>query len=707
MILSVAKNMKMGNILQRAPIYERMSVPRSGQTLLSNTRVWGGPLFTAHQQLITVLSSRVGVEPCEAEYWKNYSFLNYDHTIKPGTKIVLELYSAALILNWVVGRVAREITEKASLSEAEGWSLGKESKKSLSNEIPQDLQTDILLPLRNIDFNEHLLDILPFAAEVFETSEEIINAFGPLRKSKRAAGIFYTPSDVSDYIVDRVYSSREEAFPDIESYTWLDPACGTGAFLISALYKMAHVHEISPGEEALAYIEQNLFGVDISPLALQSAAYVLIINAIYGSTTKNLSLRDSLFRIGKNFCFRDATGLGVSQRLADMFPKLSSGADFVVSNPPYIKRKSSYSSTQADLFSIVNNIMSKNLYLDFVRMITTLSHSEHGTGGMVVPLSISYNTHQEFRDLRQYMFDQKGSWWFANFDRTPDSLFGDDVKTRNSIVFFARNAEAYNSVFTSDLIRWSSRNRHVLFHKLPYSRLIAPLNGKGIPKIGDDDGQQLLYHFEKRTDKLGNFITRFNRSQHGKNDILLRNARTAYNWLPFEMASKIDVGSGEVANPKYSYWISPLESDIPIVFALIQSRFAYWLWRVWCDGFHLTDEFIMSLPLSPGSLSKSSCEKMALLGSNLWEKMRLNVVLSKNAGKDSYTYCPYNCEKIIDEIDALIVMEHGLPDRTVEYLKNILHRTIVAGRDNELATNPALRKWKLKEKDYECSVREN
>ncbi len=700
--------MRENNFLQRQLTYERLSVPRSGRTLLSNTREWGGPLFTAHQNLINVLNNGVGMVSCAEEYWKNYSFLNYDHEPRQIDRVALQLYSAALILNWIAGRATKEITETATLTDAEDWFLGKESRATLSNGIPRDLQADILLPLRNIDFSEHLLDILPFAAEVFETSEEIIKAFGPLRRSKRAAGIFYTPSDVSDYIVERVYSTRKEAFPEIESFTWLDPACGTGTFLISALYKMAQVLGIGPGEEASAYINKNLFGIDVSPLALQSAVYILILNAVYGVPAKKFILRDKLFQAGRNFCVYDATDVGVNLKLTDIFPGLPEGADFVVSNPPYIKRHSAYGSAQFDLFATSSKTESKTLYLDFVRMITTLSHLHHGAGGMVVPLSISYNSHDEFIDLRRYLFNQNGCWWFAHFDRTPDSLFGDDVKTRNSIVFFARNAEADNSVFTSDLIRWSSRKRHGLFHELPYSKIKVPLNGKGIPKVGDDYGQQLLYYLEKKTDKLDNSLSRISKGQGGKkNGILLRNSRTAYNWLPFEMISKADITSRDISNPKYSYWSCPLESDISIIFALTQSRFSYWLWRVWGDGFHLTDEFIMSLPLSPKSLSKLTCERMASLGSNLWEKMQKNRVLSKNAGKNSYSYCPYNCEEIIDEIDALISREHGFPDRTLEYLKNVLHRTIVAGRDNELATNPALRKWKLKEKEYECSVFES
>jgi hypothetical protein len=71
--------------------------------------------------------------------------------------------------------------------------------------------------------------------------------------------------------------------------------------------------------------------------------------------------------------------------------------------------------------------------------------------------------------------------------------------------------------------------------------------------------------------------------------------------------------------------------------------------------------------------------------------------MSLNAGVLSFSYCPHAFDSLVDQIDRLIAAEYGLPKNACSYVKEIMKRTIVAGRNDELESNPALSRWQWKE----------
>lgn len=684
--------------LKRPPLMERLSIPTSGRTLLANTRRWAEPLLEAFQKLVVALRNQVGAPACDSAYRENYSFLRFS---KHQSHSTFGLYSAALILNWVVGRASGTLPKQALLYDAEKWFKGDSSSVCLSRELKEQTQKEILEPLRDLEYDFRFLDILPYATEVFETSDEILKAFGASRRSKRATGIYYTPSDVSDYIVSKVCSLNDD-LQQVSQCSWLDPACGTGSFLISVLYKNLADFAFAQDEEALKYVTNCLYGIDVSPLALQSAAYTIALACGTEYLSKRITLQQALRSIGKNLAVYDATDVNSIDNLSHIFPALKTGADFVISNPPYAKRLVKSADSQRSLFTDSEKgcIKTENLYIAFIRMLSTLSNPHRGAGGMVVPLSIVYNTRKEFQAARRRLM-AGDKWWLAHFDRTPDSLFGDDVKTRNTIIFFARQKNRDEAICTTNLIRWSSRSRVTLFDNISFSRMAPGLVSDLIPKVGDEFGQSLLVLIKDRCrSDLGQSIRRTDAycSIAGR---LLRNAGTAYNWLPFEIVSQGPDLIRDKTEEKYGYWLTQTTDDLAIVFALTQSRYAYWLWRVWGDGFHLTNQFIVSLPFSSSDFSENARSRLKFLGEALWNEMLDNKVISHNAGITSISYCPYISDALLNEIDSLITSQYGFPAEANLYLSDFIKQTVVAGREDEITSNPALRQWLKKEKENE------
>ena len=120
--------------------------------------------------------------------------------------------------------------------------------------------TDAFLPHRNPEtLNLFLKEIDGFT---YDHSEQLGDAFEYLLSvlgSQGAAGQFRTPRHIIDFIVRVLDPDKHERV--------LDPACGTGGFLISA-YK--HILNKYSGEEALTpdereRLKRNFCGYDISP----------------------------------------------------------------------------------------------------------------------------------------------------------------------------------------------------------------------------------------------------------------------------------------------------------------------------------------------------------------------------------------------------------------------------------------------------------
>ncbi len=106
---------------------------------------------------------------------------------------------------------------------------------------------------------------------------------------RKATGTFYTPQPIADYLVRRTLAplTRSATADDILRLRIVDPAMGSGAFLVAACRFLAHEYEqaliregaCAPGdldEAARTAIrrtiaERCLYGVDLNPMAVQLA----------------------------------------------------------------------------------------------------------------------------------------------------------------------------------------------------------------------------------------------------------------------------------------------------------------------------------------------------------------------------------------------------------------------------------------------------
>jgi len=128
---------------------------------------------------------------------------------------------------------------------------------------------------------------------------------------RKVHGVFYTPARVVDYVIERTLGRLLDSTPRGEPtrVRVLDPACGSGAFLLGAYRRLLAWHHdrgnVRPGSALRKEILQDaIFGVDVDAAAVEVAKLSLLLvwaaDAGEGGTDRNE--RAPLPRLDRNLC---------------------------------------------------------------------------------------------------------------------------------------------------------------------------------------------------------------------------------------------------------------------------------------------------------------------------------------------------------------------------------------------------------------------
>lgn len=153
---------------------------------------------------------------------------------------------------------------------------------------------------------EHVLEYRPAAARTA--------ALERTRDARKSSGTFYTPRSLTAHLVRQTLEPlvRDRTADDILRLRVLDPAMGSGAFLVAACRYLAlavetalvregrwHQSEITPADRAQVRREvaqKCLFGVDLNPMAVQLARLSLWLATL--ASDKPLSFLDHHLAVG-------------------------------------------------------------------------------------------------------------------------------------------------------------------------------------------------------------------------------------------------------------------------------------------------------------------------------------------------------------------------------------------------------------------------
>ena len=131
---------------------------------------------------------------------------------------------------------------------------------------------------------------------------------------RKATGTFYTPQPIADYLVRRTLAPlvRDAAPEQILELRVVDPAMGSGAFLVAACRYLAaayesalvrsggcHAGDLGPSERSAirrAIAERCLYGVDLNPMAVQLGRLSLWLATL--AADRPLSFLDHRLQVG-------------------------------------------------------------------------------------------------------------------------------------------------------------------------------------------------------------------------------------------------------------------------------------------------------------------------------------------------------------------------------------------------------------------------
>jgi hypothetical protein len=315
-------------------------------------------------------------------------------------------------------------------------------------------------------------------------------------------------------------------------------------------------------------------------------------------------------------------------------------------------------------------------------MMWTLT-AEDSSSAIVLPLSVAYSSKNDVRVARNAL-QKSGTVHMAFYDRAPDSLFGDDVKTRAAVVFLKRDRTNNEPrLFATRLQRWSSASRDYLFSRERFIEIPAGLRRTSIPKVQEQWELELLEAID--AGKAGvavSVVSLFDASDVSSMSsderllcVLL--GATAYNYLPVRPLVRLPEDSIGVGS---SWWGMKFATEMArwAAFAILCSPLTYWYWRVMGDGFHLTKKFVLSLPFSIEALAPVLSD----VGRRIWGRISGRPIRSINKGRETVSYSPLGEAGDLRVIDRILLEWLGMREDS-DALLRLQRQVIAAGRERQ------------------------
>jgi type I restriction enzyme M protein len=199
-------------------------------------------------------------------------------------------------------------------------------------------------------------------------------------------GQYFTPRKIVEFMVNLLGPQRDDYI--------LDPACGSGGFLIYAMRRVANQIRLQQKNlpqhrvEKLIqdFVNQNIFGIDISPRMVRAARMNMIMHGDGWSGIQRWH--------------------GLKIQSQPRLSKLAGKFSLIFSNPPFAGFE-----TQEDILKEYKTGKNEsgftrgvNRAIIFIEQIINLL-AEGGRAGIVIPRSIFENESYSFRMIRQIIFD--------------------------------------------------------------------------------------------------------------------------------------------------------------------------------------------------------------------------------------------------------------------------------------------------------------
>ena len=242
-------------------------------------------------------------------------------------------------------------------------------------------------------------------------------------KTRKKLGAYYTPLPLVDFIVEETLP-LEKITPEM---TILDPACGSGVFLVRAYQRLIEAwkqhnqaHPTAP--QLTELMQQSLFGVDVQLNAVRIAAFSLCLSML--DYLKNDEIIQENFRFPR----MEKANLIRANFFSKKIDSIFSGKRFdrIIANPPWgdqtLKGLALRWVTDQNLPTGDNQLVQAFLYR------APRFCAEHGEVAMLAPtkstIIVGSDTHQNFRKMFFAIYHVRA---VVNFSALVYELFPDSL----------------------------------------------------------------------------------------------------------------------------------------------------------------------------------------------------------------------------------------------------------------------------------------
>jgi type I restriction-modification system DNA methylase subunit len=269
---------------------------------------------------------------------------------------------------------------------------------------------------------------------------------------RKAGGVYYTPQYIVDYIVDKTVGKliNGKSPKEIEKIKIVDPACGSGSFLLGAYKYLINYHikwyytqnkkssKLNDNgtlttDEKRKILTNNIFGVDLDTNAVEVSKLSLLLKCMEGETASSVKQQIKMYHtrvlpnIDKNivngnsligFDFTEGELKLDEKRKTELehkvkpfdwkvvFPEVfkEGGFDVVVGNPPYVMLQ--ILDTKEVFSYCLRKFQSAKYKIDTYQLFieqSVILLKDGGLLGFITPNTFLKNIHSE--PLRKYALD--------------------------------------------------------------------------------------------------------------------------------------------------------------------------------------------------------------------------------------------------------------------------------------------------------------
>jgi type I restriction-modification system DNA methylase subunit len=299
---------------------------------------------------------------------------------------------------------------------------------------------------------------------------------------RKAGGVFYTPKYIVDYIVQNTVGRiiDGKTAEQVSKIKILDPACGSGSFLLGAYEYLLKWHadyynmkskktkqpQLTPEGNLTSTIKKqilinNIFGVDLDEQAVEVTKLSLLLKCLEGETKASITHQMTMFKervlpnldnnikagnslVNDNYyngeidfepnAERKIKPFNWQTTFNEVFAK--GGFNVIIGNPPWVDLKGHPNELIKYYFSNYLTAENRiNLYAIFLERAIQLLEST-GKFGFIIPNSLLYQS--SYQKLRKHILEKSK---LQNIVRLPDNTF-EGVKAESLIIIGNTKDEA-------------------------------------------------------------------------------------------------------------------------------------------------------------------------------------------------------------------------------------------------------------------------